>query len=181
MTTPTTSRRTRALAAGALLAALALTGCSGTSDDDAAAGPESQEPTAEPSNQPSTGSTPLVVRYSDEHKTVITVAPDQLAALTGVTVDGGGARAVDDAVAALADAGTWSSSPETADHVDVVTEAAERESDRLRGILTGASHGEDVGLRLVVKHDRHADVAHFSGHHDDGDQENDQENDQDED
>ncbi|GAA1725990.1 hypothetical protein GCM10009809_22340 [Isoptericola hypogeus] len=170
------ARRSGLLVAGALAAGVVLTGCgvpdgpddvvvtpAPPSSDPTTQAPATQAPAAQDEARDPGETAPLTVRYSDGYKTVVTVDPGQLDELTAVTVDGGGAGAVDDAATALADAGTWSPYPETVDHAEVIAEAARRESDRLHGILTGASYGEDVGLRLVVEHHEHAHVAHFTG------------------
>ena len=102
------------------------------------------------------------VRYSDSYKTVITLDRGQVEALTGTDLSDG----VDGAAAALAQADTWSGK-DTEEHADVIVEAAERESDRIDRVLTQQADGRDVELRLFIKHNQHAHVAHFGEDDDD--------------
>jgi hypothetical protein len=95
---------------------------------------------------------------------VLTLDRGQVEQLTGVTLDAGDQTAVIDAVASLGEDATWSPYPETKDHVGAITGAADRESDRLYGILTAESDGKDVGLRLFIEH---GGDAHFNGNYDD--------------
>lgn len=102
------------------------------------------------------------VRYSDSDKTVITLDRAQVEQLTGTDLAAGTA----DAEAALAEPDTWSGK-DTKDHTDVIVEAAGRESDRIDRVLTKQADGRDVELRLFIKHNQHAHVAHFGEDDDD--------------
>ena len=159
------ARRAAALIGGTLAAGLALSGCSGS--DDAAAGAEPTSSAASDGTADGTtdeaadgdaqvGAT-STVRYSDENRTVLTLDRVQVEQLTGADLAAGG---VADAMAVLAERGTWASGA-TADHADVIVEAAGRESDRIDQVLNKLADDRDVELRLFVQHDDRGHVAHF--------------------
>ncbi|MGF0118412.1 hypothetical protein ACQFYA_19165 [Promicromonospora sp. Marseille-Q5078] len=163
------ARRAAALIGGTLAAGLALAGCSGS--DDAAAGAEptssaASDGTADGTTDGTTdeaadgdaqvGAT-STVRYSDENRTVLTLDRVQVEQLTGADLAAGG---VADAMAVLAERGTWASGA-TADHAGVIVEAAGRESDRIDQVLNKLADDRDVELRLFVQHDDRGHVAHF--------------------
>ena len=168
------ARRSSALVAGVLAAGLALAACAspddaGFDDDTAtssAAGTPADTATDSRSDDATDdgAATPYTVRYTDDHKTVITLDRAQVEELTGADLGAGGAA---DAKSVLAARGTWTSGA-TADHADVIAEAAGREGDTIDRVLAQQADGRDVELRLFVKHDQHAHVAHV-GEDDGGD------------
>ncbi|MFE7408422.1 hypothetical protein [Isoptericola sp. NPDC057559] len=172
------TRRPAILVAGVLATGLALTGCGAPDragfDDDPAASPAATAPAdgaAGAAQDAADGdiagggaAAPYTVRYADDHKTVITLDRAQVEALTGADLAAGGA---DDARSVLADRGTWASGA-TEEHADVIAEAARREGGTVDRVLAEQADGRDVELRVFVKHDRHAHVAHL-GEDDGGD------------
>ncbi|MFD6176790.1 MULTISPECIES: hypothetical protein [unclassified Isoptericola] len=165
------ARRSSALVAGVLAAGLALAACAAPDDagfdDDTATSSAAGTPTdasTEAATDDADGAAAYTVRYTDDHKTVITLDRAQVEGLTGADLGAGGAA---DARSVLAERATWTSGA-TADHGDVIAEAAAREGDTIGRVLAQQADGRDVELRLFVKHDQHAHVAHF-GEDDGGD------------
>lgn len=157
-------RRLTPIALASLLALVACTGPQAEGDDagtpgsgaaptaGASAPAEAGDAAGERAKDPSAYTVP----HADDHKTIVTMDRSQVEALTGTDLGAG----VHDAQRAMTQADTWAGDA-TADHVDLVTAAAERESDGIERVLSHQADGRDVELRLTVVHHEHAQEAHF--------------------